>query len=192
MEKYQTPFESFIGAYYIDPKICDMVVEFFKKNWSKARPGMSYDNGVSSINKDKKESTELCISHTYFDQPFFQYRTALQSCLDEYIKTYNEAEACAHYDVESHYNLQHYAPGGGFKKWHHEATCKNSALRKLVFMTYLNDVPKGGTEFKYQNLTTPCKKRLTVIWPAEFTHTHRGVISKDKEKYIITGWFRYD
>jgi len=191
MKEYKTPFNSFIGGYYIDTKICDMIVQFFKDNKSKAGPGVSYDNNVSSVNKDKKDSTELCVSNTYIEQPFFQYRTALQSCLDEYVKKYNEAAACSHYDVESHYNLQHYAPGGGFKQWHHESTCKVSALRKLVFMTYLNNVPKGGTEFKYQKLITPCEKGLTVIWPAEFTHAHKGVISKDKEKYIVTGWFRY-
>ena len=56
-------------------------------------------------------------------------------------------------------------------------------------MTYLNNAPNAGTQFKYQKLTTPCKKGLTLIWPAEFTHTHRGVISDTHEKTIITGWF---
>ena len=44
--------------------------------------------------------------------------------------------------------------------------------------------------FKYQKLTTPAKKGLTVIWPTDFTHTHRGIISQH-EKYIITGWFHH-
>jgi len=26
------------------------------------------------------------------------------------------------------------------------------------------------------------------MWPAEWTHTHRGIISTNKEKYIATGW----
>ena len=63
--------------------------------------------------------------------------------------------------------------------------------RSLVFMTYLNDVEDGGTEFLYQNLTIPAKKGLTLIWPAFFTHTHKGQISKTKEKYIVTGWFNH-
>jgi hypothetical protein len=57
-------------------------------------------------------------------------------------------------------------------------------------MLYLNDVDDGGTEFKYQKLILKAKKGNLVIWPAEFTHTHRGVVSKTKEKYIATGWFR--
>ena len=36
-------------------------------------------------------------------------------------------------------------------------------------MTYLNDVPDGGTHFKYQELTAPAKKGLTLIWPTDFT-----------------------
>ena len=46
--------------------------------------------------------------------------------------------------------------------------------------------------FKYQKLTTPAEKGLTLIWPTDFTHTHRGQISDTHEKYIITGWFGYN
>ena len=61
--------------------------------------------------------------------------------------------------------------------------------RALVYMTYLNDVSNGGTEFLYQEFKTEARKGLTLIWPAEWTHTHKGIVSPDKEKYIITGWF---
>ena len=47
-------------------------------------------------------------------------------------------------------------------------------------------------KFKYQNITAPCKKGLTLIWPTDFTHTHSGQISETHEKYIITGWFGYE
>lgn len=192
LKKHKTPFNSFIGAYYINSNICDDILNFFKKHWDKAGPGFSYDNGKTYIDKSMKESIELSVSHENFNSPFLEYRKALQSCLEEYVKTYVEATACTHYNINCHYNLQYYPPNGGFKTWHHESTCKKTASRKLVFMTYLNNVVKGGTEFKYQKLITPCKKGLTVIWPAEFTHTHRGVINKEKEKYIVTGWYMYD
>ena len=57
-------------------------------------------------------------------------------------------------------------------------------------MTYLNDIDEGGTVFKYQKITTPSIKGLTLIWPTDYTHTHRGQVSKET-KYIITGWFNY-
>ena len=63
--------------------------------------------------------------------------------------------------------------------------------RCLVYMTYLNDVNNGGTDFKFQNLTTPAKKGLTVIWPSDWTHLHKGQVSQTDTKYIITGWLNY-
>ena len=57
-----------------------------------------------------------------------------------------------------------------------------------VFLHY-NDVKDGGTHFKYQKVTTPAIKGLTIIWPPDWTHTHKGQISDDK-KIIATGWFR--
>ena len=53
-------------------------------------------------------------------------------------------------------------------------------------MTYLNDVPDGGTHFKYQDLTTPAEKGLTIlIWPTDFSHTHKGQITLTKANMKI-------
>ena len=59
-------------------------------------------------------------------------------------------------------------------------------------MTYLNDVDDGGeTEFLYQDVKTKAVKGKTVIFPVEWTHTHRGIPSPTQDKYIITGWFSF-
>jgi hypothetical protein len=93
-------------------------------------------------------------------------------------------------------NIQKYPAGGGFKVWHHErdrATIPN-CTRHLVFMTYLNDVKEGGgTEFAHQRevrgeKALKAEKGLTVIWPADWTHTHRGIVAPNEEKIIATGW----
>ena len=79
-----------------------------------------------------------------------------------------------------------------YKNWHCERAGLRDALRCMAFMTYLNDVSDGGgTDFKYQNITAPAKKGLTLIWPSDWTHTHKGVVSKTHEKYIVTGWFNF-
>jgi hypothetical protein len=59
-------------------------------------------------------------------------------------------------------------------------------------MIYLNTIPIGGeTEFLYQNTrVNPVEGRI-VIWPAGFTHTHRGNQPIGKEKYAITGWVEF-
>ena len=62
--------------------------------------------------------------------------------------------------------------------------------RVLVNMMYLNDVDEGGeTEFLYQSMRVQPKKGRVVIWPAGFTHTHRGNPPLAGEKYIATAWY---
>tara|TARA_B100000427_G_C15441916_1_gene565566 strand:+ start:169 stop:1011 length:843 start_codon:yes stop_codon:yes gene_type:complete len=90
-------------------------------------------------------------------------------------------------------NIQKYEPGEGYFCWHTEKTIplRETVDRALVFMTYLNDVPDGGTKFFHQGITTPAKKGLTLIWPVDWTHVHAGQITEKSEKYIITGWINY-
>ena len=91
-------------------------------------------------------------------------------------------------------NIQYYKPSQGYHAWHTERTTHKEpeGHRHLVFMTYLNDVnAKGETEFYHQKMKVKPRKGLTLIWPADWTHTHRGVTSHTQEKYIITGWLSY-
>ena len=60
----------------------------------------------------------------------------------------------------------------------------------MVWMIYLNTVTKdGGTYFSNYDKTINAVQGRLVIWPAYWTHTHRGVISTEQIKYIATGWF---
>jgi hypothetical protein len=59
-------------------------------------------------------------------------------------------------------------------------------------MTYLNTVEEGGgTEFYHQKLTVSAEEGVTVIWPADWTFTHRGVVAPREEKIIVTGWLSF-
>ena len=52
-------------------------------------------------------------------------------------------------------------------------------------MFYLNDVKEGGeTEFYHQNLKVPPTQGSLVIFPAYFTHLHKGHIPITDDKYI--------
>ena len=64
--------------------------------------------------------------------------------------------------------------------------------RICSFILYLNDLEEGGeTEFLYQSKRIkPIKNRL-IIWPASYTHVHRGNPPLSGTKYIITGWVEY-
>jgi len=58
---------------------------------------------------------------------------------------------------------------------------------------YLNDVEEGGeTEFHYQDMKVKPKKGSLIIFPAGFTHTHKGNIPLSDEKYVVTSWLMYN
>ena len=190
MKEYKLPVESFFGAWFIDTKICDDLVKFYKKIPKKFKSlGRVVRNNVPTIEPETKDSIELKISHTDIESPIKEYRNALQDCLNNYTKKYPEVNTYDKFNINEDFNLQYYKPKGGFKPWHFERSNSSSSKRVLVFSTYLNDVEEGGTEFKYQKLKLPAEKGLTLIFPPDWTHTHRGVISSTHEKYIITGWF---
>jgi hypothetical protein len=50
---------------------------------------------------------------------------------------------------------------------------------------------QGETEFYHQNIKIKPEKGLTIIWPADWTFTHRGLPSLTQEKFVVTGWFSY-
>ena len=192
MKEYKIKHNSFIGGWFIPNKICDDIIKYFKKNKKFVVKGKTYSEDEKLIiNSDQKDSNDIYVHPNNFDYPFSEYRKHLQLCLNEYLKKYFFANNVSHFNINGMYNIQHYPPNGGFKVWHFENAGKTYCTRYLVFMTYLNNVEKAGTEFFYQKLTTPCKKGLTLIWPTSFTHTHRGQINKKHEKYIVTGWFNF-
>ena len=174
---------TFIGEYKIDDSICDRLIEHHKNG--KKKQGLS---GYDTIDKDAKDSIDVAGK----DIPY--YYDYLKVCIEKYKQTYIWSDKDQYYyDVLECPNIQYYPPGGGFKIWHFENDFKSplNKHRALVFMTYLNDVEDGGTEFLHQHLSTPAKKGLTLIWPAYWTHTHKGIVSKLKEKYIVTGWINF-
>ena len=179
--------ETFIKEYKIDDKkICDNLINYFKENNQYKLPGHA-DNKVSS---NHKKSTDLYVYNESQDLRIKNYLNTMSKFLLEYLNYYNLDSIAL---TKEPFNIQHYKPGEGFYSWHCERWNNHNlkTQRAFVFMTYLNDVKDGGTEFKYQKKKFQAKKGLTLIWPTDFTHTHRGVISQTQEKYIATGWFHF-
>jgi hypothetical protein len=80
----------------------------------------------------------------------------------------------------------------GYHIWHYESGNRESCQRLLTWMVYLNDVEEGGeTEFLYQSLRVKPKQGTLLIWPAAFTHTHRGNPPLSNAKYVVTGWTEF-
>tara|TARA_R100001509_G_C4858883_1_gene212675 strand:+ start:321 stop:911 length:591 start_codon:yes stop_codon:yes gene_type:complete len=191
-EKYFDPV-TFMGGWYVPHDICDELIDYyhFLKKWKYLKEGTVGDDKKGIVvKKEEKESFDVsfdkeCLSHTTN-----RYMKILQAVLEKYIEKYPKSAAVSNFQVRS-FNIQWYPKKGGFKEWHTENSGQHhSVVRHLVFMTYLNDLKNGGTEFLHQDLKVEAEKGLTLIWPATWTHFHRGVIT-DVEKYIITGWFDF-
>ena len=127
----------------------------------------------SVVNKEFKDSTDLNIlwevSET--DETIKKYQ---EQVIKQVIKYGNKYECMQSLNMgfTDSFNIQSYKPKGGYKAWHFERS-QNTQERVFAFMTYL---------------TTKAKKGDTVIWPTEWTHTHKSQVSKKHEKYIATGW----
>ena len=188
--------ESFIHGCYIPDHICDNLIKYFDKHPDRQAIGKIYDVDRKESIEDvsKKESIEIGF-YVYEDeedaQLLSEYLVYLNLCIREYEYKYDRARLMSSYGITEGINLQKYEPGGGYKNWHADRCGSADESRSLVFMTYLNNVSEGGTEFMYQKITSPAKKGLTIIWPTDWTHTHRGQISQTHQKYILTGWLNY-
>jgi hypothetical protein len=92
--------------------------------------------------------------------------------------------------------MQRTDPGGGYHVWHGEQGNGEHADRVLVYMLYLNTLTQeeaGETEFLYQQRRLQPTENTMVLWPAAFTHAHRGnTVFGERSKYIVTGWFYYE
>lgn len=171
----------FVLEKYVDSTLCDEIIKEFDlqtAEWSNSIRGY-WVVSSSNMNSDLIEQYEAEISKI-----ITEYKYQFQEC-------FNGFETMA---LETPYNFQKYTPGHHYSRWHCENNGKNPFdTRVLAFMTYLNTVNDGGeTEFLYQNAKIKPKKGKTLVWPAYFTHTHRGLPSNTKTKYIVTGWVKFE
>jgi len=194
-------YVDFIGMYenvYADGFCQHMIEEFERLNQS----GMVGSRQQSeNVPKTSKHDDSVMLNIRNHPTSSFEGRPAidvffegLQNCFDEYVSEFDVLKEpslkC------SSVKMQRTMPGGGYHVWHPEQGNGEQAWRGLVYSLYLNTLEHnaaGETEFLYQRLRIPPKENCMVIWPAGFTHTHRGnVVYGDNAKYIITGWFYYD
>lgn len=189
---------NFIGQWYLkDTSVCDDLIDFFHNDsWAveNQHAGTCYDKG-ETVNTDFKKSTDVSIRPQDLSHPILQrYQNLLFDTFARYKQRHEWCDKGGPVGMIEGCVIQHYKPSEGFFAWHTERSHGEwpAALRHLTFMTYLNNVTdKGETEWFHQKLKIKPKKGLTVIWPADWTHVHRGIPSPTQEKYIITGWLHY-
>ncbi len=172
---------NWIKSFKIDEQLCKNIIKVFEGGTVATSPGLS----SNVVQPHIKDSTDCSFTKLDFTKLWTNYFDTIMP------EVYNYAEKAkvANFTLEMA-NIQKYKPGQGFKQVHYERDVFIQG-RCFVFMTYLNDVPGGGTHFPEQEYTAEAITGNTLIWPAEFTHPHVGQISEEHTKYIVTGWFIY-
>jgi len=186
-------YDNFIRSYdNVFPKdYCDAVVQYFE----------DMDNAgfcqTKNDAKTKRDDTQLFVSDadvikltasaTVSNYFFKNFPTVMQEYVDEYdyIKQLGELKIF-------NMKIQRTKIGQGFHTWHCERASKETTNRLLAFTLYLNDVDEGGeTEFLYYPIRVKPKVGTVSIFPAGFTHLHRGNPPLSNTKYILTSWVEF-
>ena len=189
---------NFIHEDYIaDLNICDGLIKWFHSNKKYHHKGaLGSTDGTIEVDIKKKHSTDISfnIEESAEVAVVADYNKELQIILDRYLEIYHFASMVDTFKIVETVNIQYYKPTEGYRTFHSERTSKAyDMMRYLVFQTYLNTVEDAGeTEFFYQQYKCKAVKGKTLIWPVNWTHSHRGIVSPTEDKYIITGWYSFD
>ena len=191
----QNEFPNFIGSWAIEPNcVCEELIAYFELNKKQQRQGVA--SGVKNLNT--KNSIDLSVSPKDLLLPenkcFKSYFAALFKCYADYTSQWPFLKDFAEELHIGRFNIQRYEKGQHFQKIHTERSNIATLHRLFAWMTYLNDVAPedgGSTVFTHYGLEFQPKRGQTLIWPAEWTHAHKGSVLAGNSKYIITGWMHF-
>jgi len=191
-------YKEFVGIYddSIPVELCNEFVDNYeeaKKNrtiidLTKQNEQGILDKPISTKRKDESALVGPIVSTIYPIPPVQSYFEFLNECFTCYLEKYSIEFAGPIFNDQ--FKIHKVRKSEGYHQWHYEKDSPAYIDRLMAYMTYL-EVPKEGgeTEFLHQSLRIEPVVGRTLIWPASFTHMHRGNPPLDGEKMYITGWF---
>lgn len=184
---------TFIGSWIIDrPSLCDELIVYFEKHVERQKQGLT-SWGVDLSIKDR---ADISIAPNEVrlpgNEPIEAYIDSLHKCYTDYLEQWPFLKNMGvNFEVGT-FNIGRYRKGQHFQQVHCERGSLATLHRVLAWMTYLNDVEDGGeTYFSHYDVAIKPRKGLTLIWPAEWTHAHKGNLLRENLKYMITGWMHF-
>tara|TARA_B100000959_G_C14702966_1_gene509555 strand:- start:90 stop:683 length:594 start_codon:yes stop_codon:yes gene_type:complete len=180
--------------------ICDELVKWFDlcSDNGFTYHNMAFPDGGKQITRRSDETIGVPTCHnnpvsslSLHWETCNAYYDALNNCFIDYIEKYNLEDL----RLSSHmFKIQKVKEGQGYHVWHYENDGDpGSGRRVLAWLTYLKAPEEGGeTEFLHQSKRIKPVVGRTLIWPAYFTHLHRGNPPLKGIKYYNTGWFERD
>lgn len=183
--------------------IADGVMAFFDRRTDLQRPGVAFgpaDGSGAEPPAPAKVSTDISlVGFDRSDPEAFALADVIlrgvQAALQQYLRERPLLAECAPeqslFPVPI-FNLQRYAPGEGFHRWHADWTISDEVTepvqRVLAWILYCDTVPNAGTEFHWQQHHEEAERGKMILFPAGLSHIHRGRISTTHSKTIATGW----
>ena len=169
----------------LKPDQCNQLIQWFEEDEEHHTPGAL---GAGVVVENIKHSTDLGLD---FRDRSCRYREVLfpivTSGMTRYTDHYPFVLELAPWGVTNAYNIQRYTDGEGFFKLHCEAMTKVNWNRMVAWTLYLNDSP-CGTDYPEQETVVEAKQGRLALFPATWTHPHKGVTPNVGTKYIATGW----
>lgn len=190
--------ENFIREYksVIPKNVCEELIKEFDYKQSVGltmnRDGVNKDCNISRHQRqDEADFLDISKHSHVYEKHVKDITSSLQNVYSEYAKDFSILD-----DFEQHrvytIKMQKTEPSQGYHVWHCENMARHTNSRVNVWTIYLNDGFEGGeTEFLYQSVRVKPEVGKLCIFPASYTHTHRGNPPLDKTKYILTGWFEF-
>ena len=114
---------------------------------------------------------------------------AINTLKDSYVKSFPEVERISRWGIQ-YVRLKRWTRNNYYSAWHSEHMPDWSG-RVMSFLIYLTD-NNAYTEFRrHRNVRT--KAGRGIMFPAYYTHEHRGSICKDGlDRYIISGYYGFN
>lgn len=186
--------ENFIGQWNnaIHNSTCDIAIDYYEQmvanGFAKTRQQVT---GKSKLKQDNS-SFLLTDSNIINNANPEVHKPILDVIWNQYFPLYIEQYPSLE-TVEGYYiremKMQKNSVGQGYHEWHFETDTRETSARMFNYQIFLNDVEQGGeTEFLYYGVRIKPSKGTLIIYPGQFTHTHRGNPPISNEKYIINGW----
>lgn len=169
---------------YFNHEFCEDCIHIFNEC---LQSGLVIDRDGLSVKDKALIHTQIPASSLPLVKPLQDIITL--DILPEFLKKYDIAQQYAAINIGGA-KLQRTLPSEGYHVWHMEHSNQMDSYRSIcAWALFLNDVEEGGElEFLYQSKRIKPKQGDFVLWPAGYTHHHRGNPPLTGEKYIYTGW----
>ena len=194
--------EDFIGRFdnAFSPDFCQQAIEYFDRmeELGFGRSRQIIENVPAHLKDTIAFNTSRAVSHGINDigiigVPAIQdhFLAVTWACYQIYQTRYSALQT-QHPQGIYELKIQKTLIGGGFHVWHWEQEGRKDCSRLMNVQLFLNDVKEGGeTEFLYLNKVERSEQGKLLIYPGNYTHTHRGNPPRSNSKYLINAWIEF-